>query len=292
MNATCVQCSKAIRSDSKFCPYCGKERPTERAEKKCVECSQALVADAVFCPDCGKDQRAAQQAEVQRVLQQESGCAFCDGVVAADAKFCPHCGNDQSTFPPAIRPVSNPKISAGHSSTFDLSCRKCRSDNVKKLPIAYAEGLSMVNLNSSGAGIGIGSGGIGLGVGASDTRGTSQTLWSSNMAPPELNHNTEVFGVIAIVLVLIAVCLFITTSFLGGAVIGAGAVFFWRLSNQTYKENYERKQEIAKWEASYVCLRCGEIFVDEKECAQNRETARLLALLESGDEIYQNAPQD
>lgn len=228
-------------------------------EATCIQCQKPVLSDARFCQHCGKEVPC-------RVT--EKSCLGCNRELPLDATFCPFCGKDQANVQ--------------HAVLLDLSCKKCGSDNVKKLPIAYAEGYSMVNLKTTIAGIGIGGGGIGIGVGGADTKGSNQTLWSRKMAPPVLSNYSEIFGVIALVLLILVFGL-VTESFVASVVTGMAAALFWYLSHLVDQKNDKTRQEILKWESSFVCLRCGEIFVDEQQYKMKRENG-LRAVPEAADE--------
>lgn len=214
-------------------------------EAICANCKKTIQADSKFCHHCGKENPGE---------PAERKCVHCDQAIATDAVFCPNCGKEQ-----------NMDQSTG---MLDLSCKKCGSDNVKKLSIAYAEGLSIVNLKHSGAGIGIGSGGIGIGIGGGDTKGTNQTLWSERLSPPSTSNLSIVFGIAAIVVFIISIALVSTSIIITitGIVFG---LLFWYFSNDIYKDNKKKRLEISKWDSTYVCLRCGERFLSEKQYADS-----------------------
>ncbi len=212
MEANCVQCGKAIQPDSKFCPYCGKEKPGESVERKCNDCDQEIASDSVFCPNCGKNQNENKQAK-----------------------------------------------------TLDLSCKKCGSENVKKLPIAYAEGLANVNLNHAGVGIGIGSGGVGIGVAGGVTNGINQTLLSRNLAPPEISDLNVKLFVVSTILFIISIAFAFNTEFGFAVVAFVASIISSIVAYGIGKNNLIARKQKIKWDNSYLCLRCGEVFISEKE---------------------------
>ncbi|MGX8705374.1 MAG: DUF6273 domain-containing protein [bacterium] len=73
----CPYCQKEITS--KFCPWCGKERPTEQKppqkEITCLGCGKAFDAEArfAFCPDCGTPFRIKPQIRANKPITMVKG---------------------------------------------------------------------------------------------------------------------------------------------------------------------------------------------------------------------------
>jgi hypothetical protein len=153
---------------------------------------------------------------------------------------------------------------------MDLRCPQCNSRDLKKLVLAYQEGISHVNAHTRLRGVVVGSDGPDLVVGSGTTKGIQQTAISRMVAPPTkwsykrlvswsvlaflaagwivfyantvVTNSQTVSSVPLTVYTVLAVCAF------AGAFAG-----FWRHNHSTYP------REFARWECSYLCGRCGTV---------------------------------
>lgn len=204
----------------------------------------------------------------------ETTCSYCNKIIADNARYCSHCGIEQkqdentysmdkfnSKMDDIIKRLDNNIQDVPTIAGLDYKCPVCKSENIKRLPIAYSEGISDVKLNTSGGGVVIGSNGIGLGIGSSDTKGISQSRLSSSISPP--SDNTDKFYFIfTAILATISFITFRYDSILFGsifAVLGIISLLF-AISG----ESEEQKKKRIKWENSYICLRCGVIHLRER----------------------------
>ena len=67
---------------------------------------------------------------------------------------------------------------------MDLRCPNCNSSDLKKVSLAYQEGLFRVNTRTRLRGVVVGEGGPDVVVGRATTRGTHQTELSKHLSPP------------------------------------------------------------------------------------------------------------
>jgi hypothetical protein len=78
-----------------------------------------------------------------------------------------------------------PPYGAGRGGPMDLQCPNCRSTDLKKVSLAYQEGLQRVNMGTRLRGVVVGSDGPDLVVGRATTKGTQQTEISKVLTPPK-----------------------------------------------------------------------------------------------------------
>src|SRR5712692_7535730 len=67
---------------------------------------------------------------------------------------------------------------------MDLRCPKCNSTDLKKVSLAYQEGLYRVHARTRLRAVVVGSGGPDLVVGRATTRGSQQSALSKQLSPP------------------------------------------------------------------------------------------------------------
>jgi hypothetical protein len=159
---------------------------------------------------------------------------------------------------------------AGRGGPMELQCPNCRSTNLKKVSLAYQEGLQRVSTRTRLRGVVVGSDGPDLVLSRGTTKGTQQTEISRVLAPPTkwsylklvgwavlvflsvgwivfyantvVTNSQTMSSVPLTVYTLLAVCAF------AGAFAG-----FWRHNHSIYP------REFARWERSYLCGRCGTV---------------------------------
>lgn len=73
---------------------------------------------------------------------------------------------------------------AARGEKMDLRCPKCNSTDLKKVSLAYQEGLFQTEARSRLRAVAVGSGGPDLVVGRATTRGTQQSALSKKLTPP------------------------------------------------------------------------------------------------------------
>ena len=73
---------------------------------------------------------------------------------------------------------------AGRGGPMDLQCPNCRSTDLKKVSLAYQEGLQHVSTRTRLRGVVVGSDGPDVFVGRATTKGTQQTGISKRLSPP------------------------------------------------------------------------------------------------------------
>ncbi|HEV2297655.1 MAG TPA: helix-turn-helix transcriptional regulator [Candidatus Acidoferrales bacterium] len=157
---------------------------------------------------------------------------------------------------------------AAGAGPMDLHCPHCKSSDLKKVSLAYQEGLYRVDTRTRLSGVLIGSGGPDMVVGRARTIGFRQTELSKVLSPPrkwsylKLVLWSGIFSLAALVAYVNhvmasppPVSVFPVKIY---ALVFAGVLalllrLFWRHNHFTYR------REFARWSGSFVCQRCGNI---------------------------------
>lgn len=150
---------------------------------------------------------------------------------------------------------------------MELMCPKCRADKVRRVSLIYKGGASSFQATTTGVGIGRGREGFGAGALGAFTSGTNRTLLSQEAAPPKKKQPSTVEFVLLVVGAVMvfanlgsvtdasgpSVWLFVG---LAGVAVGARALY------RAVKWNQEEFPALLRrWNDSFMCLRCGEVFV-------------------------------
>jgi hypothetical protein len=151
---------------------------------------------------------------------------------------------------------------------MDLRCPKCSSTDLKKVSLAYQEGLFHVDTRTRLLGLLFSSGGPDVMVGRATTRGVQQSALSKSLVPPsKWSYLKLILWSAAISFVaLVAYVRMVMTSPPPVSslpvkiyVVMAPLVFIflfvlvWRHNHFVYKPDY------ARWDKSFVCNRCATI---------------------------------
>lgn len=139
----------------------------------------------------------------------------------------------------------------------NYKCPSCKSENIQKFAIIHLTGTSDSSLG--GEGIGISRRGIGIGLGAGS--GKSQSGLAALTSPPKQRSAIGMAGMVfAIPSILIC---FLTTNeiivFLTFLICSVPAYFVGKNISKSNKE------EMKKYERSFLCLRCGATFEFKKQ---------------------------
>lgn len=152
----------------------------------------------------------------------------------------------------------------------DFSCPNCKSTDLRKLSLAYQEGISQINARTRLRGVVVGSDGPDLVVGSGKTKGIQQTAASKTAGPPIKWSYVKLAGWSVLLFVAIGWIVFyantVTTNsqtvasvplvvyaIVAGCIVISLFAGFWRHNHATYPRQY------AKWDRSFVCNRCGRI---------------------------------
>jgi hypothetical protein len=169
----------------------------------------------------------------------------------------------------AIRKVIHP-YGAGRGGPMDLQCPNCRSTDLKKVSLAYQEGLQHVSTRTRLRGVVVGSDGPDVVVGRATTKGMQQTEISKALTPPKKWSFVRLFGYSVLSFFVTAWLVFyvhaLTTqsssvislpllafSALSAVLFVFLCVIYWRHNHSMYPRQY------AQWNRSFVCNRCGAV---------------------------------
>jgi hypothetical protein len=165
---------------------------------------------------------------------------------------------------------------AGRGGPMDLQCPNCRSTDLKKVSLAYQEGLQHVSARMRLRGVVVGSDGPDLVVGRATTKGTKQTEISRALTPPKKWSYLKLFGWSVLVFLsvgwLVVYIRAVTTnsstlrslSLTIHTVVSCGLfvvlfALFWRHNHSKYPKEY------AQWNRSFICERCGSVSQHTRE---------------------------
>jgi hypothetical protein len=159
---------------------------------------------------------------------------------------------------------------AGRGGPMDLQCPNCRSTDLKKVSLAYQEGLQHVSTRTRLRGVVVGSDGPDVVVGRATTKGIQQTEISKTLSPPKKWSYAKFIGWSALVFLSVGWIVFYVNAITNNsssvsslpltvfAVLSSGffvALFlnYWSHNHSTYPRQY------AQWDRSFICQRCGAV---------------------------------
>ncbi len=151
---------------------------------------------------------------------------------------------------------------------MDLRCQNCHTSDLKKVSLAYQEGLSRVRTKSRLRALLFGEDGPNVIVGSAVTRGTHQTELSKSLRPPKKWSYGKVLlwaGIVSVVSLIFYTNTVMSSSSIasalpvvvfgaiGAVVLLASVAMIWRHNLLVYPRQY------AEWDRSFVCQRCGAV---------------------------------
>src|SRR5438105_2307538 len=153
---------------------------------------------------------------------------------------------------------------------MDLRCPKCNSTDLKKVSLAYQEGLYRTDARTRLRAVVVGGGGPDMVVGRMTTRGSQQSALSKNLTPPVKWSYLKVIGWSILVFVCVGWLVFYVNTITANATtvssapltffaLISGAIFAlllflaWRHNHSIYQTQY------ARWDKSFICERCGTV---------------------------------
>jgi hypothetical protein len=169
----------------------------------------------------------------------------------------------------AIRKVIHP-YGAGRGGPMEFQCPNCRGTDLKKVSLAYHEGLQRVSTRTRIRGVVVGSDGPDVIVGRATTKGIQQTEISKELTPPMKWSYRKLFGWSVLVFLSVGWIVFYvntvienssavsslpltTYSFFSLGIFAALFLAYWKHNHLTYPREY------ARWDHAFICERCGTI---------------------------------
>lgn len=138
-----------------------------------------------------------------------------------------------------------------------MFCSQCQSDQIQKLSLVFKSGFSRIQSRSTGAGFGMG----GIGIGAANTKGTQLTATAAEAAPPQ--PQPLMWPVLSMIVFALIGLGATTHIWLAVAAIAAVITFNRAKYNREIYPNL-----YAKWDQSYLCMRCGAMMIPNNRAPQ------------------------
>jgi hypothetical protein len=153
---------------------------------------------------------------------------------------------------------------------MELQCPNCKSADLKKVSLAYQEGLQRVSTRMRLHGVVVGSDGPDVVVGRATTKGIGQTEISKELTPPKKWSYLKLFGWSALVFLSVGWIVFYVNTITKNsssvssapltiyAAVSAGVfvvlfLVYWKRNHSTYPRKY------AEWDRAFICQRCGAV---------------------------------
>lgn len=153
---------------------------------------------------------------------------------------------------------------------MDLRCPKCNSTDLKKVSLAYQEGLFRTEARTRLSAAVVGGNGPDLVVGRATTRATNQSAVSNQLNPPvKWSYVKVVFRSLLVCLGAGWIVFYVNTVATNSSSVSSlpltffilisAAIFalllflVWKHNNTAYKKRF------AEWDRSFICPRCGAV---------------------------------
>ena len=157
---------------------------------------------------------------------------------------------------------------------MDLRCPKCNSTDLKKVSLAYEEGLYRTDARTRLSAAVVGGDGPDLLVGRATTTAAQQSALSKQLSPPVRWSYLKVLFRSLLVFLCIGWIVFyvntVTTKattlvsapltifvFVSAGIFVLLLFFIWRHNHTAYAQRY------AQWDQSFICQRCGDVSQQE-----------------------------
>src|SRR5215472_3273881 len=165
-------------------------------------------------------------------------------------------------------PVCSGPAQLGLAPGASLHCPNCNSTDLKKVSLAYQEGLFSTVAHARLRAVVVGGRGPDLLAGRATTRGLQQSLLSKKLKPPvKWSYRKLILWWVVVFLFIGWIVFYINTitrkppavlsaplirfSLLAAATFPVLLVLFWTHNHRAYKLRY------SQWERSFLCQRCG-----------------------------------
>ncbi|BDI07342.1 hypothetical protein [Sphaerotilus microaerophilus] len=142
-----------------------------------------------------------------------------------------------------------------------MKCPQCGSDTTQRLQVVHEQGTQLINTTSNTVGTGFNASplaSLGLAGARTKTTGTAQSAMAQRAAPPPRYPVVAGLGVVLFGLLCLAGD--------GWAKLGGLALMATGLYASHWAHAYNREKWpalYARWESSWLCSKCGCIYVQE-----------------------------
>ena len=153
---------------------------------------------------------------------------------------------------------------------MDLRCPKCNSTDLKKVSLAYQEGLYRADARTRLSAALVGGNGPDLVVGRATTHASHQSALSKRLSPPAKWSYLKVGAWSVLTILCIGWLVFyvntVTTNsstvisnpvilfaVASAGVLGLLLFLVWKHNHSTYQQRF------AEWDRSFICQRCGTV---------------------------------
>jgi hypothetical protein len=153
---------------------------------------------------------------------------------------------------------------------MDLRCPKCNSTDLKKVSLAYEEGLSHADAHSRLRAVAVGGNGPDLVVGRATTRESQQSALSKKLSPPVKWSYKKVIFWSVLVFLCVGWLTFYTNTIaknastvsspaLAAYVVIAAVIFALILALAVRHNLSVYPKRFAEWDRAFICQRCGAV---------------------------------
>jgi hypothetical protein len=153
---------------------------------------------------------------------------------------------------------------------MDLRCPKCNSTDLKKVSLAYQDGLCRTEARTRLSAAVVGGNGPELVVGRATTQASQQSALSKQLSPPgKWSYLKVVFWSVLVFLSLGWIVFYVNTVTTNATTVSSAPLtlfvlifagifalllfLVWRHNHSTYERGF------AEWDRSFVCQRCGTV---------------------------------
>ena len=169
----------------------------------------------------------------------------------------------------AIRKGIHPS-GAERGGPVDLQCPNCRSTDLKKVSLAYQEGVQRVSTRTRLRGVVVGSDGHDVVVGRATTKGIQQTEISKMLSPPKKWSYLKLLGWSLLLFLSLGWVVFYvnTVTKNSPSVASLPLTIYAELSAGLFvvlfllyvtRNHLTYPRQYAHWNRSFICERCGTI---------------------------------
>lgn len=152
---------------------------------------------------------------------------------------------------------------------MDLRCPKCKSTDLKKVSLAYQEGLYRTNARTRLSAALVGGGGPDLVIGRATTQASHQSALSKQLNPPAKWSYLKVGSWSVLAFLSVGwIVFYVNTVVTNSSTVSSFPVTFFTLISAAifafllflvWKHNNANKKRFAEWDSSFICSRCGTV---------------------------------